>query len=281
MSTAENQSQAVDTARDYYDSSDADNFYHRIWGGEDIHVGIYQTPEEPIPDASRRTVDTMLAQIPAMPADARLLDIGAGYGGSARVIARERGIHVTCLNLSSVQNERNRRMSAQQGLSDLIDTHDGNFEELPFADASFDQVWCQDSILHSGRRKRVFEEVNRVLKPGGGFIFTDPMQHEGVDPELLQPVLARIHLPSMGSIEKYQGYAAELGWETVAIEPMPECLVRHYSRVLEELENLAPEKAADISGEYIKRMKAGLRHWIEAGSKGALDWGILHFRKPA
>ncbi|MCH7224969.1 methyltransferase domain-containing protein [Haloferula sp. A504] len=274
-------SQVVDIARDYYDSSDADNFYYRIWGGEDIHVGIYRTPDEPILTASRRTVDTMLSRIPALPENGRLLDIGAGYGGSARVIARERGIPVTCLNLSAVQNERNRAMSAEQGLAELIEVHDGNFEELPFDDATFEQVWCQDSILHSGRRRRVFEEVDRVLKPGGGFIFTDPMQKAGVDPELLEPVLARIHLPSMGSVETYMGYAAGLGWETIDIDEKPECLVRHYSRVLEELEKRSDEIGDEISGEYVERMKSGLRHWIEAGSKGALDWGILHFRKPA
>lgn len=272
--------QVVDIARDYYDSSDADNFYYQIWGGEDIHVGIYMSPEEPILTASRRTVDTMVRRLPNLPDDARLLDIGAGYGGSARVMARELGIHVTCLNLSSVQNERNRAMTAEQGLADLIDVHDGNFEELPFEDTSFDQVWCQDSILHSGHRRRVFEEVDRVLKPGGGFIFTDPMQKEGVDQELLEPVLARIHLPSMGSIEKYRRYAADLGWETVDIDEQPDCLVRHYTRVLEELETRSGEIAGRISGDYVERMKKGLRHWIEAGSKGALDWGILHFRKP-
>ena len=29
----------TDTARAYYDSEDADNFYAAIWGGEDIHIG--------------------------------------------------------------------------------------------------------------------------------------------------------------------------------------------------------------------------------------------------
>jgi len=277
----DNGAQVVETTRDYYDSSDADNFYYHIWGGEDIHVGIYQSKIEPILTASRRTVDTMLARIPALSDDARLLDIGAGYGGSARVITRERGLRVTCLNLSAVQNERNRAMTAKQGLTGRIDVHDGNFEELPFDDASFDQVWCQDSILHSGRRQRVFEEVNRVLKPGGGFIFTDPMQADDADPATLQTVLERIHLPSMGSVAKYREYAAGLGWETVDIDEMPECLVRHYTRVLEELESRSGEIAGKISGDYVERMKKGLCHWIEAGSKGALNWGILHFRKPA
>ena len=279
MSQAD-ESNVVDVARDYYDSSDADRFYFQIWGGEDIHIGIYQSESEPISTASRRTVDTILAQVPKLPKGARMLDIGAGYGGSARVIARERGIQVTCLNLSSVQNERNRTLTAEQGLDHLIDVHDGNFEELPFDDATFDYLWCQDSILHSGRRKRVFEEVDRVLKPRGGFIFTDPMQKEGVDPAILEPVLERIHLPSMGSVEKYLGYANDLGWKTLGIDERPDCLVSHYGRVLEELETRTDEIAGHVSPEYVARMKKGLRHWIEAASKGALNWGILHFGKP-
>jgi sarcosine/dimethylglycine N-methyltransferase len=277
--SAEQENPVVETTRDYYDSDDADRFYHQIWGGEDIHVGIYQDKSESIPAASRRTVDTMLGRVPALSESARLLDIGAGYGGSARVIARERGLHVTCLNLSAVQNERNRATNAAMGVAGLIDVHDGNFEDLPFADATFEQVWCQDSILHSGRRRRVFEEVDRVLKPGGGFIFTDPMQADDADPAMLGPVLARIHLPSMGSAATYQGYAADLGWETVGIDERPDCLVRHYTRVLEELESRTAEIAGTISRDYVERMKAGLRHWIDAGAKGALNWGILHFRK--
>lgn len=270
----------ADTTRDYYDSDDADRFYYQIWGGEDIHVGIYQHQDEAISAASRRTVEQMLARLPKLPAHARMLDIGAGYGGSARVIARKLGIHVTCLNLSSVQNARNRSITKEQKLTELIDIHDGNFEHLPFDDASFDQVWCQDSILHSGHRQRAFAEVDRVLKPGGGFIFTDPMQADNADPTELEPVLTRIHLPSMGSVATYCQYARDLGWETIAIEEMPHCLVNHYTRVLEELEARTDEISSTVSHDYVERMKAGLRHWINAGHAGALNWGILHFCKP-
>ena len=52
-------SQAVNTARDYYNSEDADAFYATIWGGEDIHIGLYESLDESITDASRRTVEHM------------------------------------------------------------------------------------------------------------------------------------------------------------------------------------------------------------------------------
>ena len=208
----------VDQARDYYDSDDADNFYYHVWGGEDIHVGLYESVEEPILTASHRTVEHMARRLEARPAGTRVLDIGAGYGGVGRFLARTRGHHVTSLNLSTVQNRRNRERNAAAGLEEQVEVVDGSFEDLPMADKSFDVVWSQDALLHSGRRQQVFAEVNRVLRPGGEFIFTDPMQVEGVDPEILEPVLARIHLASMGSIPTYRTYAKELGWTEVMID---------------------------------------------------------------
>ena len=43
-------SESNDTARDYYNSTDADTFYHSVWGGEDIHVGIYNGGDEAMMD---------------------------------------------------------------------------------------------------------------------------------------------------------------------------------------------------------------------------------------
>jgi sarcosine/dimethylglycine N-methyltransferase len=271
----------VDKAEAYYDSSDADEFYFRVWGGEDIHIGLYEEGETDIFEASRRTVATICEKLDHLPRGTRMLDIGAGYGGSARYLAREHGHRVTCLNISKVQNRRNREMNAEQGLDELIDVFDGNFEDLPFEDDAFDLVWCQDSILHSGNRFKVFQEVDRVLRPGGEFIFTDPMQKQNADPEALKPVLARIHLSSMGSVEEYRGFAEKLGWRELEVDLHTEQLVRHYSAVLANLERREDELKSILSREYIDNMMTGLRHWIEAGKSGVLAWGILHFKKGA
>lgn len=278
---SDSKNQVVDTAREYYNSDDADRFYFIVWGGEDIHVGMYKDEDESIFDASRRTVERMAEKLESWKAGTRVLDIGAGYGGSARYLAKELGYEVVCLNLSEVQNERNRQFNREQGLDDKIDVVDGNFEELPFKDGEFDVVWCQDAILHSGNRFKVFEEVNRVLKPGGEFIFTDPMQRMGVDKEDLKDVLARIHLDTMGSVDDYESYAQKLGWDVVEVDEMPEYLVKHYSSVKKNLEARYEELSKEIAPAYMDRMKQGLQHWIDAGKKNVLNWGIIRFRKPA
>jgi sarcosine/dimethylglycine N-methyltransferase len=273
-------SKIVETARDYYNSSDADNFYYQIWGGEDIHIGLYASPSEPIAKASQRTIETMIATFGPITAETRVVDLGAGYGGTARLMARRYGCHVDCVNLSEVQNERNREFNREAGLEEQIDVYDDSFENVPLADASYDLVWSQDSILHAGDRDRVLGEVDRLLKPGGSFVFTDPMQADDCDIGALQPILDRLHLTSLGSFAYYRAAARRLGWAEVEVTDFTNELVNHYTRVRDELESRYAELKGTISPDYFQRMIAGLGHWIEGGTKGNLAWGILHFKKP-
>jgi glycine/sarcosine/dimethylglycine N-methyltransferase len=269
----------VNTTRNYYNSTPADRFYATVWGGEDIHIGLYQTEVESISAASRRTVERLDACLPALGAQDHVLDLGAGYGGAARYLAEAHGCQVSCLNLSEIQNERNRRINEQQGLQKLVSVHDGNFEDIPFKDELFDVVWSQDSFLHSGDRQLVIREAVRVLKPGGLFIFTDPMQRPNAPEEALKPVLERILLESMGTVEFYQQAAREEGLETVDFIDLSENLPKHYDRVLKEIESREAEAVEASGQDYVDRMKTGLRHWIKAGHDGHLQWGILIFRK--
>jgi sarcosine/dimethylglycine N-methyltransferase len=212
-------------------------------------------------------------------AEDRVLDLGAGYGGSARYLARTFGTHVTCLNLSEVQNDRNRTLTAQQGLDGLIDVVEGNFEEVPSGDESFDVLWSQDSLLHSGNRPQVIAEAVRVMKPGAVFCFSDPMQADDADPRDLSPVLERLSLSSLGSPAFYRSQAAARGLTVRGFTDLTPHLVRHYTRVLEELERNEP-RAREISGSvYVDRMKTGLGHWIRAGAAGSLVWGIFVMEK--
>jgi len=272
-------SEVVKTAQEYYNSDDADNFYFIVWGGEDIHVGLYGSETESIRDASRRTVEHMASRLNPLGTDSKVLDIGAGYGGAARYLAKKYGCHVSALNLSEVENERDREMNRAQGLDGLIEVVDGSFEHIPFADASFDAVWSQDAILHSGARRQVLKEVARMLKPGGQFVFTDPMQADDCPPGVLQPILDRIHLDSLGSPAFYRAECEALEFEDLGFEDHTPQLTRHYSRVLEELRRREAEIAGTVSGDYIERMKKGLGHWIDGGRNGYLAWGIFLFQK--
>ncbi len=270
---------AVETARDYYNSDDADYFYSTIWGGEDIHIGIYHDAVEPIADASGRTVRQLASRL-SFQERTHVLDMGSGYCGAARHLAKNYGARVTALNLSEVENKRARELNETAGLANLIDVHDGSFEQLPYDNHAFDAVWSQDAILHSERRAKVVAEAFRVLKPGGQFVFTDPMQSDDCPDGVLQPILDRIHLSSLGSPKYYLSTAEQVGFLVVSFDDMTDQLVTHYRRVLEETTARTGELERQVSADYIQRMKVGLQRWIDGGEAGHLAWGIFQLRKP-
>jgi len=274
-----NKSEAVARAEVYYDSTEADAFYKTIWGGEDIHIGLYKADDEPIADASRRTVETMADRIAGAATATRILDLGAGYGGAARYLADRFGCTVTCLNLSETQNALNRELTAKAGLEDLVRVVHGNFESIPEPDAGFDVVWSQDAILHSGERTCVLDEVRRVLTPSGQLIFTDPMQADDCPDGVLQPILDRIQLSTLASFAFYRAALADRGFRAENIDEQTAQLRTHYARVLTTLQENY-DQAIDLSGmEYVDNMLNGLQRWVDGADQGYLAWGIMDFRR--
>ncbi len=276
---AEYDSEVINVARDYYNSSDADNFYFHVWGGEDLHLGIYLSPQDTIRIASRRTVARMAAKLDGLGEGTSIIDLGGGYGGSMRYVVKTYGPHAVNLNLSEAENQRGRKMNAEQGLADRLEMLDGAFENVPRDDVSFDFAWSEDAILHSPDRERVLREVHRVLKPGGQFIFTDPMQTDDVPQGVLEPVYKRINLASLASPDYYRQTAQKVGFEVSSYEDLHIHLPRHYQAVLDELTRRDEEISKIVSREYIENMKTGLRHWIDGGNNGYLTWGMFHLVK--
>ena len=121
--------------------------------------------------------------------------------------------------------------------------------------------------------------MDRVLAPGGQFIFTDPMQADNCPKGVLQPILDRIHLESLGSPGFYRARADSLDWADLGYSDHTEQLANHYQRVLEETERVEEDLLGKVRADYIERMKKGLGHWVEGGRAGYLAWGVLHFRK--
>jgi sarcosine/dimethylglycine N-methyltransferase len=106
------------------------------------------------------------------------------------------------------------------------------------------------------------------------------MQADDCPAGVLQPVLDRIHLDSLGSFAFYRQQARRLGWQELGMFDLTPQLITHYTRVRQELAKRREALAGKVSDEYIDRMIQGLGHWIDAGASGYLSWGILHFHKP-
>ncbi|MGW2816305.1 SAM-dependent methyltransferase [Streptomyces sp. NPDC001415] len=271
---------AAESARRYYDTSDVDAFYAKVWGGEDIHTGIYTDEREPVADASRRTVETAAAKIAERLTPAcTVLDLGSGYGGPARHLAGEFGCRVVALNISEGQNDRHRKTNAERGLDGLIDVVTGSFQDIPYPDGRFDIVWSQEAFCHSGDRERLLSEAVRVLKPQGALVFTDLMAADSAPPEALRPVVARLGVEEFATPSFYLRQLAELGLNQVEFDDRSDQLLTHYLRLTEETRGRATELRDVISPAYMESLLENLPLWVEACRQGYLSWGIFTCRR--
>ena len=281
MTTDSDPSQSVIKALEHYESQDADQFYLRVWAGEDIFIGIglYETVGDSVYNACRATVAKMAALLHHRRPGTRGLELGSGYGAAARYLVKELGFQIDCLNLSLVQNIQNRQINQARSLEDRIRVVEGSFEDIPFGAASYEVVWSQDSFIHSANRRRALDEVGRVIKPGGDFVFTDLIQQEDCPPEVLEPVLARFHLDSLGTVKFYREAAIELGWHELQVIDLSGHLVTHYERLLQELEQRYENLLGEFSEEYLKGVRHGIQNWVSAGKEGHLKWAMFHYRE--
>jgi len=108
-----------------------------------------------------------LAKRAAITASDRVLDIGGGLGGSARLLAREIGCQVTVIDLTEAFCRAGEKITSQVNLTDHVRFQHGNALDLPFDSGSFDVVWTQHSSMNVPDKVTQYAQIQRVLKPGG------------------------------------------------------------------------------------------------------------------
>ena len=99
-----------------------------------------------------------------VPTGARFLDVACG-SGQLGLIAARRGARVTGVDIATNLIAAARGRAAADGLDATFD--EGDAEELPYADASFDVVATLYGAMFAPRPDRVAAEMLRVTKPGG------------------------------------------------------------------------------------------------------------------
>jgi SAM-dependent methyltransferase len=102
-----------------------------------------------------------------------VLDIGAGLAGSARLLASAVGCRVDCIEMSSDYCAGAALLNRLTGLEHRIKVHQGSALDLPFADGSFDVVWMQNVGMNIADKRKLYQEISGVLKPGGRYAFQE------------------------------------------------------------------------------------------------------------
>jgi tocopherol O-methyltransferase len=199
----------------HYD--DLDLYYRTLWG-EHVHHGLFEqrgmTPEQ----ATRRLISVVADQA-EIGEGSDVCDVGCGYGGTARTLAREKGARVTALTVSEAQHAyaRNTDPGADNPRYLLC-----NWLENDLADSTFDVVLSIESSEHMPDLGAFFDEAARVLRPGGrmvvcAWLTRDRLRH-WERRHLIGPICKEGRLRGMETRATYQNLATVAGLQPVGFQ---------------------------------------------------------------
>jgi MPBQ/MSBQ methyltransferase len=175
--------QGSTSVADAYNRWTNDELLERLWG-DHVHLGFYGNP------ARRR--DFRLAKddfvhelvrwsgLDRLPPGSRILDVGCGIGGSARLLALHYGFDVLAISISPAQIARARALTPPE-LADhcRFEVMDALALDLP--DRGFDAVWSVEAAPHMPDKQRYVDELLRMLRPHGRLAMADWNRRDPVE----------------------------------------------------------------------------------------------------
>lgn len=108
-----------------------------------------------------------LAALAQIQPGSRVLDVGGGLGGPARMLAAEYDCEVTVLDLTEAYCRIGTDLTQRVGLGHKVKFQQGDALQLPFDDESFDLVWTQHCTMNIEDKPRLYQEIVRVLRTHG------------------------------------------------------------------------------------------------------------------
>ncbi len=258
---------------DHYD--ELDTVYRSLWG-EHLHHGLWKTDDMSPGEAVTALCDLVGDRL-GFEAGDQLVDIGCGYGATARRFAA-RGAVVTGFTVSGVQFD-----AAKPATNVTLFCRDWLANGSP--DAAFAGAYAIESSEHMSDKPLFFVEARRVLRPGSRFVVCTWLANERpsgwqVD-HLLEPICREGRLPSLGTAAEYRAMAQAAGFSCLDYEDLSSSVARTWTICARRfLHALATD--ASIRNQVLKarnrRFALSLPRLIYAYRTRALRYGIFTFQ---
>jgi ubiquinone/menaquinone biosynthesis C-methylase UbiE len=214
-----------------------------------------------------------------------VLDIGFGTGGPAVTLAKDHQAgKVIGIDVEAQLRNHANQLVERTGLADRIELKIVKPGPFSFAAETFDVVFSKDSMIHIEDKDALFEEVMRVLKPGGFFVASDWLSGEGDDAKIALDKYRKVsHLHfTPATATEMAGVLAKAGFLDIETRDRNEWYATVCAYECEQVEGPLKQQLIDAVGEEIYTNWLGVRRGLlQAVSGGGLRPTHLRGVKPA
>ncbi len=164
------------TVQSYYQHWESNLGYQLFLGGSQ-HFGYYLEGKSNIsePEAQKEHHNIIAAKL-SLNAEDNVLDAGCGQGFVACDLAKRFHCKITGIDITPYVVNRARARSRRESIAGKTSFIEGSYEQLPFADNTFDKLYTVETLCHAQNLEKALTELYRVVKPGGKLVFMEYTQ---------------------------------------------------------------------------------------------------------
>ena len=170
----------------------------------------------------------------------KVLDVGCGLGGPARMLADEKNCVVTGLDLSQEFIETAKALSKLVNLDSNTTFLKGDALDLPFERNSFDIVWTQHVQMNIFEKKKFYSEIFRVLKTGGKFLYYDIFKSSDNDINYPMPWASRQDLSHLINIAELEKILNSIGFNSFSKKNQTDAGLGSIKQMLSHIKEFGP-----------------------------------------
>jgi ubiquinone/menaquinone biosynthesis C-methylase UbiE len=253
----------------------AEHYTTIVLGG--AHLGIIPSLEQRMRGGYRGVVRSVVDAAAVQPGE-QVVEIGCGSGAVARWLARHLALNITAVDVNGYLLREAAALTRAEGLAERITFQEGNAENLPVPDQSFD-VTFSFTVMEEVNAARMLAELVRVTRPGGrvGVVVraTDmrPWINLPLEPALMRAVES---VPGAGASEfgcsdasLYQRFR-EAGLQPILIGP----------QLAPERADQSPDRLRLFAGRVAQALEPGDSQTFRTAVREAVENGSMLWAEP-
>jgi len=242
--------------------------YEKIFGRTYVSVGGETTTSDFV---------EMLDLKPGM----KVLDIGCGTGGSAFYMARNYGVDVHGIDLSTnmIGIAQDYREEMEPSVKHRVQFYIEDAMTMGYPDNFYDVIYSRDTILHITEKQKLFEKFLKCLKPGGKLMISDYCRGNvgSHSQAFLDYVKSRDY--DLHTVTQYGNILEKAGFTNVNAMNKTGLMIDIMKMELEKFSNIKKKFIEEFSEMDYLYIEKGWKDKVVRCNAGDQAWGLFTAKK--